>query len=84
MPAGEAPHSVAEEVGVEYDRGEACYRRAQALKEDLYDPLISLANLEFERGKLAMDLAIASLRCGRGCVGHAVRAACHLSAPPRV
>ena len=53
---------MAEASGVELDAAEACYKQAQALKGDLYDPLISLANLEFERGKLAMNLAIASLR----------------------
>ena len=44
----------------EYEQAEACYRKARDLKEDMYDPIISLANLDFERGKLAMDLAIAS------------------------
>ena len=47
-------------MNTEYKQAEACYRKALALKEDMYDPIISLANLEFERGKLAMDLAIAS------------------------
>ena len=47
-------------MDTEYKQAEACYRKALALKEDMYDPIISLANLEFERGKLAMDLAIAS------------------------
>ena len=65
--AGDAPQTVAEAVNVEYERGEECYKRAQSIKGDLYDPIISLANLEFERGKLAMDLAIASLRCPSWC-----------------
>lgn len=61
--AEEAPSSKTEEVEREYEQAAACYRKALHLKEDMYDPIISLANLEFERGKLAMDLAIASPTC---------------------
>lgn len=53
---------VAEEAFAQFERAQGRYREAARLSPKMYDAGVSMANLEFERGKVALGLAIVNPR----------------------
>ncbi len=47
----------------DFKRAEAKYEESRRIKPNFYDAHVSLGNLEFERGKLALGLAIPPPQC---------------------
>lgn len=79
---------VAAAAEADFARAEAKYRESRAIKADFYDANVSLGNLEFDRAKLAMGLALPPPQCdshptGRGCLFWLPLPSCRLL-PPRV
>ncbi|BDA44746.1 probable protein CLMP1 [Coccomyxa sp. Obi] len=56
--AGRDIAEVAEEAEVDFKKAEEKYEESRRIKADYYDAFVSLGNLDFERGKLALGLAI--------------------------
>ncbi len=61
--AGRDVAEVAAEAEAGFAEAEAKYRESRRIKEDFYDAYVSLGNLEFERAKLALGLAVPPPRC---------------------
>lgn len=59
QPVGE----VSEKTEEQFKRAEERYDEAERLNPRMYDARISMANLAFERGKLALELSIATPQC---------------------
>lgn len=62
VAAGQPVSGVADRVEEQFTRAEGRYAEAARIKQDHYDAKVSLANLEFERGKVSMELAIINPR----------------------
>lgn len=56
---------VAKEAEADFGRAQEKYEESRRIKADYYDALVSLGNLDFERGKLALGLAIPPPKCAR-------------------
>jgi hypothetical protein len=56
--AGQDLAQVAAEAEADFKKAEAKYQESRRIKPGYYDAFISLGNLEFERGKLALGLAV--------------------------
>ena len=54
---------VAEEAEVDFKKAQEKYEESRRIKADYYDAYVSLGNLDFERGKLALGLAIPPPTC---------------------
>ncbi|EIE21525.1 hypothetical protein COCSUDRAFT_66932 [Coccomyxa subellipsoidea C-169] len=56
--AGQNVSEVAEEAEADFARAQEKYEESRRIKSDYYDAYVSLGNLDFERGKLALGLAV--------------------------
>ncbi len=54
---------VAEEAEADFARAQEKYEESRRIKSDYYDAYVSLGNLDFERGKLALGLAVPPPQC---------------------
>ena len=54
---------VAKEAEVDFKKAQEKYEESRRIKADYYDAFVSLGNLDFERGKLALGLAIPPPTC---------------------
>ena len=54
---------VAKEAEVDFKKAQEKYEESRRIKADYYDAYVSLGNLDFERGKLALGLAIPPPTC---------------------
>lgn len=54
---------VAEEAEADFKKAQEKYEESRRIKADFYDAFVSLGNLDFERGKLALGLAIPPPTC---------------------
>ena len=61
--AGRDVAEVAPQAEGDFAAAEARYRESRRIKPDFYDAYVSLGNLEFERAKLALGLAVPPPQC---------------------
>ncbi len=61
--AGRDVAGAAAEAEAQFAAAEAKYRESRRIKADFYDAFVSLGNLEFERAKLALGLAVPPAQC---------------------
>ena len=54
---------VADEAEKQFARAEERYHEAERLNPRMYDAQVSMANLAFERGKVALGLSIINPQC---------------------
>ncbi|KAK9795869.1 hypothetical protein WJX73_001707 [Symbiochloris irregularis] len=62
VAAGEPVSGVEKQAFEQFDRADGRYKEALRISPTMYDASVSMANLEFERGKVALGLAILNAR----------------------